>query len=220
MLKSAIDEIYSVFPFTYSISYSGKFKPYMANVRFNGKDVRFCFSKKWKTVGEDIQKGLVQELLIKVMKKRLKPLQVNTQSIELYNLFIKKIHMAIPKNDIDPILLESFNRVNSKYFFGIIEMPNLVWGALSMRKLGSYEYGSDTIMISKVLFDQGELLDYVMYHEMLHKKHKFYRGGTRNFHHTAEFRKDERAFENSEAVERKLHRFLAGKRYSLRRIFG
>lgn len=219
MLKAAIDEIYHDFPFECSMSYSGKFKPFRANVRFNGRDIKFCLSKKWKNVSNEIQAGLIQELLLKVMKKRLSPLKVNTQSIELYNLFLKKIHMAIPKTETDEILLESFERINSKYFLGLMERTNLVWGPASMTKLGSYEYASDRIMISKVLYNAPLVfLDYVMYHEMLHKKHKFHRGGTRNFHHTAEFKEDERAFEGSEYVERQLSKFLSRKRYS--RLFG
>ena len=88
MLKQAIDELYSEFPYVYSLKYSGKFKPYRANVKLMGDDIQFNLSKKWKTVSKDIQIGMVQELLLKIMKKRLKPLRKNTQNMELYNIFI------------------------------------------------------------------------------------------------------------------------------------
>jgi hypothetical protein len=218
MLKKAVDELYERFPYFTYLRYSGRFKPYRGSVKLRGDRITFNLSKKWKTVSEDIQVGLIQELLLKLMRTRLKPLRKNTQSIELYNFFMQKIHIAVPKTDIDPVLEESFDRVNDKYFYGNLEKTNLVWGNSSLTKLGSYEYGTDTIMISKILASDTELVDYVMYHEMLHKKHKFRKSGGRSFHHTAAFKRDERAFENSRILEKSLSRLLARKRYSFKRI--
>ena len=217
MLKQAIDGLYGEFPYLYSLKYSGKFKPYRANIRLSGEGIQLNLSKKWKGVSNDIQIGLVQELLLKILKKRLKPKSTTTQNIELYNIFMKKIHIAAPKTDIDPILEESFDRVNSEYFYGILEKTNLKWAFPSLSKLGSYEYGTDTIMISKVLEGEQEMMDYVMYHEMLHKKHKFTRKNSRSFHHTSKFRKDEREFKDSELMEKRLRRLLAKRRFSFRR---
>jgi len=219
MLKQAIDELYEEFPYSYSLKYSGKFKPYRANVRLRGDDIQLNLSRKWKGVSKDIQIGLIQELLLKIFKKRLNPLRINTQSIELYNIFMKKIHIAAPKTDIDPILEESFDRVNGQYFYGLMEKTNLVWGYPSLSKLGSYEYGTDTIMISKVLDDVDNcMVDYIMYHEMLHKKHKFTKKNGRSFHHTSKFRKDEKEFRDSELMEKKLRGLLTRKRFSFRRM--
>lgn len=219
MIKEAIGELYTEFPFSYSLKYSGKFKPYRANVRLSGDHIQFNMSKKWKKVSKEIQIGLIQELLLKIMKKRLKPFGTNTQSMELYNIFMRKIHIAAPKTDIDPVLEESFDRVNARYFYGLLEKTNLKWGSASLSKLGSYEYGTDTIMISRVLekADQ-ELIDYIMYHEMLHKKHKFSKRGSKNYHHTSRFREDEKEFEGSKLVEKKLSGFLNRKRFSFRNI--
>jgi len=218
MLKQAINELYNEFPYNYSLKYSGKFKPYRGNIRLRGNDVQLNLSKKWKTVSKDIQAGLIQELLLKIMKKRLRPLRKNTQSMELYNIFMKKIHVAAPKTDINPVLEESFDRVNMNYFYGLLEKTNLVWGNHTLSKLGSYEYGTDTITMSQVLDGNEELLDYVMYHEMLHKKHKFTKKGSRSYHHTSKFRKDEKEFENSKLMEKKLRNLLTKKRFSFRNI--
>jgi len=220
MLKQAVDELYNEFPYDYSLKYSGKFKPYRGNVRLRGEDIQLNLSKKWKGVSKEIQIGLIQELLLKILKKRLKPLRTNTQNIELYNIFMKKIHIAAPKTDIDPVLEESFDRVNSKYFYGLLDKTNLVWGNHTLSKLGSYDYGTDTIMMSKVLESADiELLDYVMYHEMLHKKHKFTRKNSRSFHHTSKFKRDENEFENSKLMEKRLRGLLTKKRFSLRNMF-
>ena len=133
-------------------------------------------------------------------------------------IFLKKVHLAVPKEKIDPILEKSFDRVNDKYFYGMIEKPNLVWGKKSFRKFGSYDYGSDTISISRSLEPHPRLLDYVMYHEALHKKHKFTTSGARTRHHTSEFRKSEKRFENAAEMEKMLGR-LASKRKAQTVIF-
>lgn len=95
-------------------------------------------------------------------------------------------------------------------------MPNLEWGNESFSKLGSYEYGGDLITISKVLEDAPlEILDYIMYHEMLHKKYKFNHKNGRSFHHTAEFKRKEKEYEVKE-IEEELSRFLRVKRVTNR----
>lgn len=189
--------------YDFVLAYTGHFKPYNANVKYSrlflNKKVYFNLSSKWKTVSEEIQIGLLQELMLKVFRKKK-----STTNIDLYNLFLKEVHVSVPKTRVDSMLEESFNRVNEKYFYGMIEMPNLVWGAYSVRKLGSYEYGSDTIKISRVFYPNHELIDYIMYHEMLHKKHKFKNKNGRNYHHTNQFRKEEKVFENALIMEKQI----------------
>ena len=92
----------------------------------------------------------------------------------------------------------------------MIEKPNLTWHD-SIRRLGSYEYGTDTISMSKVLGADTNLLDYVMYHEMLHKKHKFHCKNGRIHHHTKEFREMERKFDNSQEMEERIKSLVRHK---------
>lgn len=215
LAEEAFKQLYSEKELSYEVSvkYSDKFKPYNANVKIEGKRLKFGLSKKWRYVSKEIQIGLIQSLLLKILKEKK-----NTTNIDLYNIFMKKVHIAVPKTKIDPILEISFDRVNEKYFYGLIEKPNLIWGNNSIRKLGSYEYGSDTITISKVFENNDEkMLDYIMYHEVLHKKHKFMSKNGRNYHHTALFKKKEKEFEGSEVIERNLGRIL--KQSSRKRLF-
>lgn len=197
-----------------SLKYSAKFNPYNANVRLRGNKIEFNLSKKWKTVSKEIQIGLVQSLLVKILKNNVKV--KNTTNIDLYNIFIKKVHLAVPKTKSDYVLSQSFDRVNEQYFYGLIEKPNLEWHS-SINKLGSYEYGSDTISISKILQNkETELLDYIIYHEMLHKKQKFESRGLRNYHHTPEFKRKEKEFENQKEIENKI-KMLSGPGLAIRR---
>lgn len=197
--------------YEFKIKYSGKFKGYNANVRYKLNSYTFNLSKKWKSISKEIKIGLIQNLLLRIFKTKK-----TTTNIDLYNLFMKNVHISVPKTITNPILEKSFDRINEKYFYGLIEKPNLKF-ANSTSKLGSYDYGTDTITISRTLEDQ-ELMDYVMYHEILHKKHKFKEKKGRNYHHTKPFKTEEKKFENSKEIEEKLKR-LTNKRKNLFSLF-
>jgi hypothetical protein len=189
------------------VKYSGKFKPYNANVRITPDRLVFNLSREWKQVDEQIKIGLIQSLLMKIYKKGK-----NTGNVELYSLFIKNLGSFVPKIYSDPVLEDSFNRVNEKYFFNVVEKTNLKWGSETFSKLGSYSYQTDAITISSIFRSNAYLLDYVMYHEMLHKKHSFKSKKGRSYYHTFQFRNDEKKFENSETIEKELKKFISSKR--------
>ncbi len=194
--------------YSFSLVYSGKFRPYNGNAKRRGNAIEFNFSHKWKSISREIQIGLVQELLAKLFKVRKQ-----TSNMDMYAHFMRKIHIAAPKIHSDPILKESFERNNDQFFSGMLEITNLKWGTGSTSKLGQYEYGSDMITISTIFQDAPfGLLDYVMYHEMLHKKLKFKNKNGRSFHHSPEFRRQEALFPNSGQLERELSVFARSKR--------
>jgi len=194
------------FVFSSKIKYSGKFKDFNANVRLRNNFLEFGFSRKWRGVSREIQIGLVQSLLLKILKSRM-----DSTNIDLYNSFVKSLHLSVPKDLSDPFLEDSFVRVNDKYFFGLVERPNLCWGSNSFRRLGSYDYQTDTVVVSTIFSGADlDLLDYVMYHELLHKKHKFSFKNGRNYHHTSVFRSAESKFDDSADVERRI-RLLSSK---------
>ena len=209
ILEKAYKELWpqKEFNYTWSIRYSNAFSKYNANVRYTKNSINFKLSNEWKDVSDEIKIGLLQNLLVKVFKEKNR----NTTNIDLYNFFIKNVHLSTPKTDIDPTLSKSFDRVNEKYFAGMMEKTNLILGNHNFSKLGTYEYGSDTITISTVLLKDESLLDYVMYHEMLHKKLKFKNTGVKNRHHSREFREKEREWEDKN-VEEKLKIFLRAQK--------
>jgi hypothetical protein len=190
------------------IKYSKAFKAYNANVKYRHDYMEFKLSYEWKAISDDIKIGLIQHLLLKVYREKKK-----TINMDLYDNFLRNIGDFAKVTEVDPVLDESFNRVNEKYFQGLLDKPNLTWGEHSFAKLGSYAYGANIITISKVLEEDQELLDYVMYHEMLHKKHKYHTKDGRSYHHTAKFREKEREFENHD-VEKKLQSFLRKKKFT------
>lgn len=206
LIEESFREAFPLLDFVYTpvLKYSSKFKGYNASIhlrkRFEINILTLRLSRQWETVSDEIKKGLIQELLARLLKRKIK-----TINMEMYSLFLKNIHKAIPKIKLDEFLGASFDRVNELMFSNLLEKPNFCW-INSSRILGHYEYGTDTIAISEVLREvKQELLDYVMYHEMLHKKHKFSSGnGRRHTNHPKVFRDDEAKYPDAIELERQL----------------
>ncbi|MBD3259193.1 hypothetical protein GF371_01020 [Candidatus Woesearchaeota archaeon] len=194
------------------LDYSGRFSPYNANVKLANNRLFFSLSKEWKTVDVSIRKGLIQNLLLKLYGRKGEKIN-KTIYIDLYDSFTKNLHHSIAKTKTDPLLEMSFNRVNDRFFYGLIEQPNLEWSGYSKTTLGTYNYQTDTIKVSRFFHDAPEdMLDYIMYHEVLHKKVKFKNTGLNCLHHTYEFRQREREFPDQRKIEKEIGNFLRWKR--------
>lgn len=92
-----------------------------------------------------------------------------------------------------------FGRVNAAYFQSHLPRPRLTWNqTLTRHKLGHYQPATDTIMVS-ISLDHPEVpeyvIDFVMYHEMLHKKLGILENNGRYYAHTREFRAAEQEFQ-------------------------
>jgi len=199
------------------LNYSGHFNNYSANVKYNRQYIEFNLSKLWKNIDEDIQSGLIQSLVIRIFKIK----NISTSEMKLYESFMKGLSKYAKKHIYDPELSLSFDRINEQFFNNDMEKPNLVFANESFRKLGSYEYSTDTINISTIFKNLPEaeqkFLDYVIYHELLHKKHTFKVKNGRHQAHTTAFRNDEAKF--SVNIEQELTTWLRKKKYGIKRIF-
>ena len=204
LIKKSFKELFpdKELDFDAKLKYSKAFRGYNANVRYRGNYKEFRLSFNWKEVSDEITIGLIQSLFNKLYKTDIK-----TVNIDLYDIFLKKLPKLTPKTKSDPILEDSFNRMNNEYFNGMMIQPNLVFGGRNFHTLGTYHYTDDTIMVSSTLKKDLHLLDYVMYHEMLHKKFQYKKTGKKIMHHTREFKEHEKKFNDSD-IENKLKRFL------------
>lgn len=104
----------------------------------------------------------------------------------------------------------SFSRVNQEYFQGKMARPHLVWNnRLTRRKFGHYQWDTDTVMVSSSL-DQERVsemvVDFVMYHELLHKKLGAKLANQNRIAHTPQFRKKENEFKQVEKARQRLNR--------------
>jgi len=208
LAERAYEELYdSPSPYRMDLKFHGKIRGYNATVSQRGNHITFRLSRKFEDCEPEIKIGIMQFLL-----NRLKKTKINTDNIEFYHTFVKKMSDFAPVTKTDDILEESFQRVNDEYLGGMMSQPNLVWGRRTTTLLGTYEHGTDTITISKVLLEAPEeLLDFVMYHEMLHKKHKFSCSAGRTHSHTKAFKAEEATYSVKNA-EQMLTKYLHGER--------
>lgn len=100
---------------------------------------------------------------------------------------------------------EVFDRVNARYFDGRMKRPRLTWSrTFTRRKFGHYDHVRDWVMVSSTL-DQAHVpefvVDFLMYHELLHKKHGVHWVNGRGLAHTRAFYEDERRFERLAEAE-------------------
>ena len=203
LLEQAYEELYQdEASRSLILKYSGRFKGYNANIRMTANEITVNASKQWRGVSPDIQKGLFQELLVRLFK-----IKKQTIHMDLYHHFIKSLSTVAPKTHTHPILEGSFQRVNEAFFNGMLEQPNLRIGN-GVNRLGTYEYATDTVAISKIVLENKELMDYVMYHELLHKKHQYTAKGGHSRHHSTAFKRDEGKFPNAEILELELNKLV------------
>ncbi|MBF0537124.1 MAG: DUF45 domain-containing protein [Nitrospirae bacterium] len=99
-------------------------------------------------------------------------------------------------------LLDAYNKINEQYFSGSISAI-ITWGKRSLkrhvrtRRLGSYHCPSNVIRINPILDSPTipqYVLEYVVYHEMLHTKINIAPGNGKRRIHTTEFKQQEILF--------------------------
>jgi hypothetical protein len=107
-----------------------------------------------------------------------------------------------------------FYIINQQYFTGTMVKPRLMWSSsLSHRKLGHYERTRDRIVISKILDRQQipqYLVEFILYHELLHKHHGIQWLNGKCMVHTPEFKRSERKFSQFQAAENFLKKMSTG----------
>ncbi|MBI4980697.1 M48 family metallopeptidase [Candidatus Woesearchaeota archaeon] len=192
------------FPYDAELNYNLRLSDFNSNVRLYGNKLSLNLNLQWKDIDDEIKIGLIQTLLLKILKQKK-----NTPNIELYHNFIKNIPILTPKTETDNVLEASFQRVNRQFFSNQIEPPNLTWGTDSRTKLASYNFHRDMISVSAAFKTASErVLDYLMYHELLHKWQKFRHKNGRSFYHTSEFREAEREYPQQKEVEEEIKRII------------
>ena len=95
-------------------------------------------------------------------------------------------------------LEEIFDDLNSRFFHGLMGRPQLTWSQNHARSsLGHYDPAHNAIVISRV-FDHPRVpryvVEYILYHEMLHLKHPVRLRGSRRCVHSKEFVAEEQLF--------------------------
>ena len=105
---------------------------------------------------------------------------------------------------------EIFTAVNEQYFRPPIPKPVLTWSAnKTFRILGHQDATHEHIAISKSLDSKNVpryVVEYVVFHEMLHIAHPTKHVNGRRYNHTAAFKRDEEKFAHFEDAEKWIER--------------
>jgi hypothetical protein len=155
----------------------------------------------------------------KISKDQEKIYKDYVNSKKMINRIKKRRKERVKKNLAGPKgnhynLKDSFARVNVKYFNSELTAPTLSWSRERTRsRFGHHDEALNTIVISKTLDDRKiprYLLDYVMFHELLHIKHEIkYKNGRRSVH-SVNFKEDEKNYRHRERAEALLKKLSAG----------
>jgi len=140
-----------------------------------------------------------------------KPYQSTLSEIDLLSGLIERA------SGIYHDLAGSFERVNTAYFGGSLPNPRLTWSrTFTFRKFGHYDHMRDTVMVSSTL-DQEIVpqyaVDFIIYHELLHKKLGVRWNNGRMAAHTPDFLRAEKRFRQYDQAKAVLQK-LAGSKSS------
>jgi hypothetical protein len=99
-----------------------------------------------------------------------------------------------------------FEELNSRFFHGLLARPQMSWSSERARnRLGHYDPAHNAIVVSRI-FDHPRVprfvVEYIVYHEMLHLKHPVKVRGSRRCVHPPEFQAEERLFPQLEDAKR------------------
>lgn len=103
-------------------------------------------------------------------------------------------------------LQKIFDDLNARYFAGALPRPYIGWSARRWRRqFGCYDPGPNQILLNRRM-DHPRIphvvVEYVLYHEMLHVKHPTRRSGCSLVSHSKEFRAEEKRFAEFERARK------------------
>lgn len=187
------------------------FYPYVGinhTIRIRSGEIFVRIGEICREMPSACHKGLAYILVGKLLRKK-----IPAGAREVYSAYVKSeaIRLKAADNkrakgrkvvttskgsiyDLDEIFAE----LNAKYFYDTIPKPALTWSAKkTYRILGHHDATHDHITISKSLDTATTpryVVEYVVFHEMLHIHHPTKHINGRRYNHTAAFKKDEQKF--------------------------
>jgi SprT-like family len=119
----------------------------------------------------------------------------------------KQIHSAQGHAyDLDAI----FEELNNRFFHGLLARPQMTWSSERARNhLGHYDPAHNAIVVSRIFDDLRVpqfVVEYIVYHEMLHLKYPVKLRGSRRCVHPPEFQAEEKLFAQFEQAKQFLSR--------------
>ena len=182
-------------------------------------------SDLFETAPLAVQEALAYILLGKLLRKPPEPGMITRYRNYLNRAHVRRsLHVIKQKRgrkllrsaqgetyDLD----EVFEELNFTYFHGLMARPQLGWSAAFSRTiLGHYDAAHNTIVLSRIL-DSAQaprlIVDFVMFHEMLHLKYPTEHRGTRRCVHTRHFKHAEKEFVDYDKAKAALADFVQSR---------
>lgn len=187
--------------------------------RWVGNDINLMLSEGFINAGEEVLTALVQTSLRGKSPSNTRIIR-EYASLDEFSDVLLELDLIIETVTEDSkgshYNLETlFDKINCEYFSKKLTKPRLTWSQMqTYRKFGHYEPARDRIVISLTLdeaFIPQYVIEFVLYHEMLHKYYgeKWVNG--RRLVHTSEFRASESKFKYYNEAEAWLSK-LASRR--------
>ncbi len=184
------------------------FYPYAngtSTVREQSGQLRLKITTRLEGAPDEVVEGVVAILLSRILGVAL-PVSENG-NVRRYRQHLEAGRgraEAKGRKHIDPVgahrsLLESYLRVSLDMDLVLPKVPTLSWSkTVARHRFGHWDPDHDAVVISQVLDDPQVpefVLDYVLYHELLHILHPVKMGSaTKRIVHSAVFKRDERRF--------------------------
>ena len=202
-----------------------RFRPYAnANSRVRYADGRLSvdISDLFEEAPAPVQEALAAILLGKLYRKRVDPSFVARYRRYLNRADVRRTLLEVKQRRGRKTireakgrhydLVEVFQKINFHYFDGLMAQPHLGWSLrVSRTTLGHYDPSHHVIVLSSLLDSPAAprlIVDYVMFHEMLHLRHPTEHKGARRCVHTPEFKAAERTFEKYREARTEIRKFL------------
>ncbi|MEM0343199.1 MAG: hypothetical protein QXU73_02955 [Thermoplasmata archaeon] len=113
-------------------------------------------------------------------------------------------------------LKEVFHYVNTTYFGGGLPEPDFAWtNESATRRFGFYSAPVNLLAVNSCLDSESVpryVLEFIVYHELLHHKQAGTGRPIKRVHHTREFKEQERRFTSFAEAEQWLRRLASGSR--------
>ncbi len=176
-----------------------------STVREQSGQLRLKITTRLEGAPDEVVEGVVAILLSRILGVAL-PVSENG-NVRRYRQHLEAGRgraEAKGRKHIDPVgahrsLLESYLRVSLDMDLVLPKVPTLSWSkTVARHRFGHWDPDHDAVVISQVLDDPQVpefVLDYVLYHELLHILHPVKMGSaTKRIVHSAVFKRDERRF--------------------------
>lgn len=188
-----------------------EFYPYtnlVLTIRRREDAVYIRFSDLMRQCSLPVMEGAAALLLSRIYRRRppkslVQPYLDYTRSIRTRRRIQRMRRTRVSPATTNPLgrhfdLSNMFDSLNAKYFGGTLARPHLGWSARSWRRqFGCFDPGPNQILLNRRM-DHPRVpqfvVEYVLFHEMLHVKHPTRRSGCTLVSHSREFRAEEKLF--------------------------